>query len=298
MRATIQLCTYNRARLLERVLECCFDQTLPPDAYEVVVVDDGSSDETPAILERAAQRAPCALTVVRQANSGLAAGRNAGIAKARGERIAFIDDDVLPLPNFLEEHLRSGDRKPGNIVRGGAIEVEDIDELPPPLWSIRNYSANYFWTTNVSVPLEIIRRIGGFNTSFAEYGWEDIDVGLRLRALGVKATFNPKALVFHVKPPLYGADRDKALAQARAKARTAVALTRLHPGWRTALATGINPVQLALASFRRRLHIHRMLARRVARIDSQHPLTRRETATLHALANEAYYEELERALHA
>jgi hypothetical protein len=298
MRATIQLCTYNRARLLERVLECCFDQTLPAGAFEVIVVDDGSSDDTPAILERAAQRATCDLTVIRQANSGLAAGRNAGIARARGTRIAFIDDDVLPLPNFLEEHLCSGDRKPGNIVRGGAIEVEDIDELPTPLWSIRNYSANYFWTTNVSVPLETIRSIGGFNTSFAEYGWEDIDVGLRLRAIGIKATFNPKALVFHVKPPAYAADRGRTLAQARAKARTAVALARLHPGWRTALATGINPVQRGLASWRRRLHVAGMLTRRLAVADEQLPLTRAQSATLHALANEAYYEELERALQA
>jgi glycosyltransferase involved in cell wall biosynthesis len=298
MRAAIQFCTYNRAKLLERVLECCFDQTLPPDAYEVVVVDDGSSDDTPVVLERAAQRATCALTVVRQANSGLAAGRNAGIARARGARIAFIDDDVLPLPNFLEEHLRSGDAKPAGIVRGGAIEVEDIDELPTPLWSIRNYSANYFWTTNVSVPLETIRKIGGFNTAFAEYGWEDIDVGLRLRAAGVKATFNSQALVFHVKPPIYGADRDRTLAQARAKARTAVALTRLHPGWRTALATGINPVQRGLASLRRRLRVARVLGRRLVQADAQCPLTRTQTAALRALAYEAYYEELERALRA
>ncbi len=298
MRATIQLCTYNRARLLERVLECCFDQTLAAESYEVVVVDDGSTDETPTVLECAMRRSTCALTVVRQANSGLAAGRNAGIARARGQRIAFIDDDVLPLPNFLEEHLRSAERKPGNIVRGGAIEVVDIDELPVPLWSIRNYSANYFWTTNVSVPLETIRRVGGFNASFAEYGWEDIDVGLRLRAAGVKATFNAKALVFHVKPPLYGADRDRTVKQARAKARTAVALTRLHPGWRTALATGINPLQRGLAALRRRFHVGRALERRLSQTGAQHPLTRTQAAALHALANEAYYDELERALHA
>ena len=197
---TIQLCTYNRATLLERVLEAAFDQTVPEDAYEVVLVDDGSSDETPSVIERARSRAACPFTVVRQANRGLAAARNAGIARAAGERIIFIDDDVLVLPNFVQEHMRSAAARPGAIVRGGAIEVESLDELPPPVWGIKNYSGNYFWTTNVSVPLATIRAIGGFDESFSEYGWEDIDVGLRLRAAGVKAVFNPRALVYHFKP--------------------------------------------------------------------------------------------------
>ena len=51
-RLTIQLCTYNRARLLERVLEALFDQTAPDDAYEVVLVNDGSPDDTRAVIER------------------------------------------------------------------------------------------------------------------------------------------------------------------------------------------------------------------------------------------------------
>ena len=193
MKATIQLCTYNRAALLARVLDACADQTVEDDAYEIVIVDDGSTDETRDVIEEARRRATCALTVIRQRNAGLARARNAGIARAAGERIIFIDDDVLPLPNFVEAHLRGGARHPGAIVRGGAIEVSDIDDLPPPVWAITNYSGNYFWTTNVSVPLATIRAIGGFDESFSEYGWEDIDVGLRLRAAGVRAVFYPNA---------------------------------------------------------------------------------------------------------
>src|SRR5581483_12185929 len=135
---------------------------------EVVLVNDGSTDETPAVIERARARAACAFRVIDQQNSGLAKGRNAGIARASGERIIFIDDDVLPLPNFVEEHLRSHASHPQAIVRGGAIEVESFDDLPPPVWSIRNYSGNYFWTTNVSVPLETVRAAGGFDESFSE----------------------------------------------------------------------------------------------------------------------------------
>jgi glycosyltransferase involved in cell wall biosynthesis len=294
--ATIQLCTYNRAPLLARVLEACFDQTVTETAYEVVLVDDGSTDETQSVIETARGRAPCAFTVVTQANAGLARARNAGIARATGKRIAFIDDDVLPLPTFVEEHLRTADRHPGAIVRGGAIEVQDPDVLPTPIWSLRDYSGNYFWTTNVSVPLATIRAIGGFDESFAEYGWEDIDVGLRLRAAGVRAIFNPRALVFHVKPRPRAANVEKMVAQAKAQARTAARLVRRHPGWRVYLATGANPVQRAFHAALRSLRLDRRYRLPLAALSAERELDARELRAARALASEAYFAELERAL--
>jgi glycosyltransferase involved in cell wall biosynthesis len=298
IRATIQLCTYNRAALLERVLDACFEQTIPDRSYEVVLVNDGSTDETPAAIERARRRAGCRFVVVDQPNSGLAKGRNAGIARAAGERIAFIDDDVLILPNFLEEHLRSHASHPQSIVRGGAINVESFDELPPPVWSVKDYSGNYFWTTNVSVPLATIRAIGGFNETFAEYGWEDIDVGLRLRARGVKAVFNPKALAYHYKPRPRAASVEKMVRQAQAQARTAVTLARLHPHWRTYLATGMNPVQRRMHALTRGAGFAARLRRRLGDLSGDRVLSEREARAARALANEAYFEELERALSA
>ncbi len=295
MQATIQLCTYNRAWLLERVLDACFEQSVPEQAYEIVLVDDGSTDETPAVIERARSRATCAFTVVRQANSGLAKGRNAGIARATGERIIFIDDDVLVLPNFVEEHLRSHAAQPEAIVRGGAINVESLDDLPPPIWSVRNYSGNYFWTTNVSVPLSEIRAIGGFEESFAEYGWEDIDVGLRLRFRGVKAVFNPKALVYHYKPRMRAGDVARAIAQARAQARTAVRLVRRHPHWRSYLATGADPVRRCFHAATRRLRMHERLCSRLGDLSQDRALEPREVRAARALVRDAYYDELERA---
>lgn len=296
IRATIQLCTYNRAGLLAHVLDACFDQTVAEDAYEIVVVDDGSSDDTPAVIEAARRRATCALTVVTQANAGLARARNAGIARAIGERIVFIDDDVLPLPNFVAEHLRAGAAHPEAIVRGGAIEVRDLDDLPPPIWTIKNYSGNYFWTTNVSVPLATIRAIGGFDESFSEYGWEDIDVGLRLRARGVRAVFHSSALVYHVKPCPRTGGVAKMIAQARAQARTAVRLVRRHPNWRAYLATGINPVQRGFHAALRRLHFADRYRRSIAGLVVDRELSFREMRAARALANDAYFDELERAL--
>jgi len=296
VRASIQLCTFNRAALLERVLDACFEQTVPEHAYEVVLVNDGSSDDTPAVIERARRRANCAFVVVDQPNSGLAKGRNAGIARASGERIVFIDDDVLPLPNFVEEHLRSHASYPQAIVRGGAINVENFDELPPPVWSIKDYSGNYFWTTNVSAPLKTMRAIGGFNESFSEYGWEDIDVGLRLRARGTRAMFNPKALVYHFKPRPRSGDVEKMLRQARAQARTAVQLARLHPHWRTYLATGLNPLQRPFHAVTRAFHSARRLRTALGDLSTDRALSDRELRAARALAAETYFEELERTL--
>jgi glycosyltransferase involved in cell wall biosynthesis len=296
LQATIQLCTYNRARLLERVLDACFEQSVAGDAYEVVLVNDGSKDETRAIIARARSRATCSFTAIDRENAGLARGRNVGIAHASGERIIFIDDDVLPLPNFVEEHLRAHAKVPQAIVRGGAINVESFDDLPPPVWSIRNYSGNYFWTTNVSVPLETIRKIGGFNESFSEYGWEDIDVGLRLRFAGVKAVFWPRALVYHYKPRPHGGDVEKMLRQARAQARTAVQLTQIHPHWRAYLATGINPAQRALHDWMRGIKRAEHYRGVLGELAPDRMLSRREERAARALATETYFEELEQAL--
>ncbi|HEV3152506.1 MAG TPA: glycosyltransferase [Candidatus Baltobacteraceae bacterium] len=296
MRATIQLCTYNRADLLARVLDACFEQTVAAAEYEVVLVDDGSTDgRTGDVIARAQERAPCAFTVLRQQNSGLAAGRNNGIAHARGERIAFIDDDVLPLPDFVEEHLRSHAAHPLAIVRGAAINVESFDDLPPPVWTIRNYSGNFFWTTNVSVPLKTIRAAGGFNETFAEYGWEDIDVGLRLRFAGVKAVFNKHALVYHYKPRLRSSNVEKMLAQARAQARTAVQLAQLHPHWRTYLATGDNAPSRLLHKWMRGIDMARHYRSALGDLSQDRPLNDSELRAAARLRTQTYFDELERA---
>jgi glycosyltransferase involved in cell wall biosynthesis len=293
MRATIQLCTYNRAHLLGRVLDACFEQTVPSASYEVVLVNDGSTDGSAAVIEAARGRATCAFVVVEQPNAGLARARNAGIARARGERIIFIDDDVLPTPVFVAEHLRSHDRRPAAIVRGAVINTESFDRLPTPTWTIANYSANYFWTTNVSLPLETLRRLGNFSESFREYGWEDIELGMRLRAAGVRGVFNRFALAFHYKPRPRARDVEGMLRQARAQARTAVALRQLHPHWRVVLATGDDPVRRTFHRGVRSLGLVRALERRVGDRAADRALGAGQLAAARALAHEAYFFELD-----
>jgi glycosyltransferase involved in cell wall biosynthesis len=295
VRATIQLCTYNRAQLLGRVLDACFEQTAPADSYEVVLVDDGSRDETAAVIEAARARATCAFTVVSQANAGLARARNAGIARARGERIIFIDDDVLPMPVFVAEHLRSHDAHPAAIVRGAVINTESFERLPAPYWTLANYSANFFWTSNVSLPLATLNAVGTFTEDFREYGWEDIELGLRLRFAGVKGVFNRYALAYHHKPRPRAGSVEGMLRQARAQARTAVQLHALHPHWRVVLTTGDDPLQRTLHRALRGFGAIGRLESAVGSLSPDRPLTHRQLAAARALARETYFAELEAA---
>ena len=288
--ATIQLCTYNRATLLERVLDACFEQHADPAKFEVVLVDDGSRDETPAVIERARSRARCRFEVVTKPNGGLASARNAGLGRVRGKRIIFIDDDVLPTPNFVTEHLRSDERHGDVIVRGAVINTQTFDRLPPPIWTFANYSGNYFWTSNVSVRRERLERVGNFDEGFREYGWEDIELGMRLRAIGTRAVFNSRAVAFHFKPRARGREPEALVRQSEAQARTAVRLAALHPHWRVRLAIGDLPPLRAAA----RLSSRAGLGMRVSAVTAERgDALRMFGARLRA--NEAYYQELERA---
>jgi glycosyltransferase involved in cell wall biosynthesis len=292
-RLTIQLCTYNRAPLLERVLEALFDQTVPDDAYEVVLVNDGSPDDTASVIERARPLARCAFTVIEQPNSGLAKGRNAGIARSTGERICFIDDDVLPTPVFAAEHLASDDRYGDVIVRGAVINTESFDALPVPIWTPSNYSGNYFWTSNVSLRRARLDRAGGrFDEAFTEYGWEDIELGMRLRAIGTRAVFNRNAVAFHYKPRPAGTNVAGRLRQVRAQARTAVQLRAKHPHWRVDLAIGTTAPQRAFGSLLHRSGIARALAPFAS---ASGRLSPPQMLAAHILAADAYYDELANA---
>jgi len=294
-RLTIQLCTYNRAALLERVLEALFDQTVSDDALEVVLVNDGSPDNTSEVIERVRPLARCAFTAIEQPNGGLAKGRNAGIARATGERICFIDDDVLPTPVFAAEHLASDAKHGDVIVRGAVINTASFDALPMPIWSPANYSGNYFWTSNVSLRRSRLDAVGGrFDETFGEYGWEDIELGMRLRAIGTKGVFNRYAVAFHHKPPPAATNVDGILRQVRSQARTAVQLRAKHPNWRVDLAIGTTRPQRALGDAVHRSGIARALAPLVRAGAGGKPLSLPQRLATQVLATDAYYDELTR----
>jgi GT2 family glycosyltransferase len=196
---------------------------------------------------------------------------------------------------FAAEHLASDDRHGDVIVRGAVINAESFDELPMPFWTPANYSANYFWTSNVSLRRSRLDLAGGrFDDSFTEYGWEDIELGMRLRALGTRAVFNRYALAFHYKPRPAGTNVAGMMRQVRAQARTAVQLRSKHPSWRVDLAIGATPPQRALGALLHRSGIARVLAPFAGGGDATRRLSAPQRVAAQILAADAYYAELAR----
>jgi glycosyltransferase involved in cell wall biosynthesis len=244
---SLQICSYNRKDLLRKTLGSLSDQTFSLAEYEVIVVDDGSTDGTSEMLQEF--KAPYDLILIRQEKSGLAAGRNKGIKKAEGDIILFIDDDVLADPNLIKEHFLFHERHPNSIVKGWVNHVEKAERPAKPKWTWKDFSTAAFWTSNVSVKKSDLLKAGLFDEDFKEYGWEDLELGLRLKQLGLATRYNPKAIGYHYKKKLKETDIPSLLKQAEAKGRTAVLFVKKQPVWRAKLSTGIHPARLALDAF-------------------------------------------------
>ncbi|MBI3507597.1 MAG: glycosyltransferase family 2 protein [Proteobacteria bacterium] len=230
--------TLNSERTLAAVLDGLARQTLAPDLFEVVVVDDGSSDGTPARI--AAARFPFALVykrLERESDAYFAARpRNAGLRAARGRVAVFLDSDILPVPGLLSAHLSAHpEGAPARAAVGtifdASAEQEGSAALPPlerayerlpellrgapPAWLDRRTPMyerwprlqdapirwTAFWTGNVSVPREAVLAAGGFNESTKGLGREDTDLGFRLFKRGVEFVRATEAQCLHWPQP-------------------------------------------------------------------------------------------------
>ncbi|HEY8154479.1 MAG TPA: glycosyltransferase [Myxococcota bacterium] len=131
MRVSVAVCTWNRAALLRRALESLGALEIPEGVeLEILVVDNGSSDETPALLRELASALP--LRALAEPEPGLARARNRAAAEARGELIAWIDDDVQVEPGWLAAYAEASLRHPEASFFGGA--TLPWFEQPPPAW--------------------------------------------------------------------------------------------------------------------------------------------------------------------
>lgn len=224
--------TYNRRPILEKVLLSLADQTLPLDAVEVIVVDDGSSDGTDDMVR--SLKAPyhsIYLSTGRGPTSppgNPSAARNVGIGAARGEVIVFLDSDMVVSRGFLEAHVRAHSAS-NIVVHGPFIQTSNFDDPRSEKRRWTDASRAFFATGNSSVRKEWLVRAGLFDEDFTEYGWEDLEMGVRLRALGLRSVQATDAVGYHYKPESHEYDLDAAMAREDARARMAAVFLRKHP---------------------------------------------------------------------
>lgn len=175
---SVVVCTYNRAAILGDCLDSLVAQDFPPPRYEVVVIDDGSADDTRRVVEaRGDGRA--AVRYVRQANGGLNAARNRGVAEARGAWVCFLDDDELAPPGHLAAiaaHLERDSDLDG--VGGPYRDWEGGDEeAAPPTCGDCSLAAHAMAYTE---PTSVDHLFGG-NMTLRRRAFDDIgpfDVGV------------------------------------------------------------------------------------------------------------------------
>lgn len=202
LRAAVVAATRNRADRLERLLASLRDQTIAPDQFEVVIVDDASDDRTPRLLEEEIARGGLQLSSLRRDRVGGAArARDEGWRRTQAPMIAFTDDDCEPDKRWLEEGLLAGGRNPGGFVQGRTLpNPAEADRLGPFSRTIKIERLDLnFNTCNIFYPRELLDRAGGFDWETFHYwaGGEDSDLAWRAMSLGASPSFCEEALAYH-----------------------------------------------------------------------------------------------------
>lgn len=237
--ATVVIATHNRASQLRDCLASLARQSVR-ERFDVVVVDNASEDATAATIQAAA-----GVRGVFVAEPNRAKARNAGIAVAAGATIVFCDDDTIAPEGFVAAHLTAHERTPNAVVSGPIINVADETLRPMPRSS--NYSQAFFCTCNVSVARADLLAAGGFDEHYDLYGWEDTDLGVRLREKGLRRIFDWAAYIYHVKPAA-SMTLERRRAQAREKGMMAARFVRKNPSLPVRLATGAYAFNFARAA--------------------------------------------------
>ncbi|MEM7583237.1 MAG: glycosyltransferase family A protein [Acidobacteriota bacterium] len=237
---TVVLATYNRRPILERTLEALDAQS--ERDFDIVVVDDGSSDDTwPWLQARAAQNPR--LTVERQANAGQGQARNRALRRVAGGLVLFLGDDIIARPELISEHRAAhaaADAEPGATAVVGFTDWHRAALRVTPLLEMINREGHQFgyghmnagaevpftcfYTSNISLPRALLGE-APFDSAFAEYGWEDVELGYRLARDGLKILYHPQAAAEH----LHAMDLPGVFARQRQVGRGIHTLLALHP---------------------------------------------------------------------
>jgi glycosyltransferase involved in cell wall biosynthesis len=210
---TVVIPTFNRAPVLKKALEAYLTQGAPEGIYELLVVDDGSTDETQSVVDEISCRAPFAVRYFRQENRGPAAARNVGIREARADIILFTDSDIVPHQDLVQQHLEWHERNPEitSAVLGYVTWPPELAPTPFMRWygeqgalfAYGKFSAGQqltfldFYTCNLSLKTAFLRTCGQFDEEFKSAAYEDIELGYRLSKAGLRLLYGAGAVGYH-----------------------------------------------------------------------------------------------------
>lgn len=205
LRVSVVLPTHERPQRLARALSALRAQTLRPDEFEIVVVDDGSGPETAEVARAAGSVGGAELRMLRHAVvGGPARARNVGWRVARAPLVAFTDDDCEATPRWLEEVLAVWDGDPRRFVQGPTLP-NPYEEGAHEQFShtLRVEKLGPRWeTANIAYPRALLERLEGLDETFPRAAGEDADLGWRAIACGAGPAWAPKAVVYHAVTPL------------------------------------------------------------------------------------------------
>ncbi|HMS85141.1 MAG TPA: glycosyltransferase [Nitrospira sp.] len=205
--------TYNRETILRKTLLAFASQTASPDQFEVIVVDDGSSDDTFRMLERF--KAPFALRVFTQQHQGANAARNLAIREAQGELVLITGDDMIPEPAFVEAHLKFHAEHPAELdAMLGYIDWSPEITVSPFMRFLvsphggqqfsfhlaQNGKADFrlFYTSNISLKRSLLgKQATVFDPDFTYPAYDDTELGYRLSKQGMEIHYNAMATTSH-----------------------------------------------------------------------------------------------------
>ncbi|MFN4220205.1 MAG: glycosyltransferase [bacterium] len=238
MKISVQISTFNRSIILKEVLLSLDNQTIDKNLYEVLVINDGSTDDTKEMVENLSTKVSYNLRLINQENLGLPIARNQGIKNTDCEIILFIDDDVLADKNLILEHYKIHKQIDKVVVRGWVNHISQLKIPEKPVFKIADFSTSFFWTSNVSIRREYLIKAGMFYEKFDKYGWEDIEMGYKLRKIGMKLLINNRAIGYHYKPLPSVINLEKILEIEKKRAISAKIYYNLYQSLRTKLATG------------------------------------------------------------
>ncbi len=229
--------TYNRLPILQKCLLALENQDLTDQKvsnYEIIVVDDGSTDGTLDWISDNFSLLPHVKTVT-QNHGGAASARNLGIDNANGDWIIFIDSDLVVTSVFLQSHANALVKEMGIqgndclFTYGAVINTCNFDNPTSENYKITDYSAAYFATGNVAIAKKWLKKAGMFDTSFKQYGWEDLELGVRLKKLNLKLVKCPLAVGYHWHPAFKLDDIPQLIEKEIERGKMGVVFYQKHP---------------------------------------------------------------------